>query len=1045
LSLEEALGYHGLTRETVTAEMIRWTDSIRLESPTLYDAITYDPPEIKRRMGIKIWDFAFSTGMTTDYPVRRGWNSFMGVRELVQNALDIEERLFGYEGISVKIWVDELGLHVADRGPGITYDAFKLGGSDKVCHERGFYGEGLKVAMAFFVHIGQPIYVFNRRGQVFKAVVSPGTGLVIIAMGRANPVTGTEAVVYGYRPDVESVRRIIFQEWMKEPNFYIVSKTMRMTDACRFNKPHFIISHVDKKSNVDFLWVRDISVNKLSALTRHPSIFGYNIWWCVPQGTIILGENKPIEDHKPHDVVIGADGKLEVKKVFARPYVGKLIEIKGLGVLPVTVTPEHPVLIVKGERKAGRTIKFSEPLWKHADEVVPFPKHSSSNTRGLTTWDYLCIPKVKGDESPTELDLSKYTTEHGRRVIKGFGRGFVLPLNEDVAWVLGAFVAEGRADEHQVVFYLGKHEKEFAERISLIFKALGYNPLIYEAKTDLRVKICSVLLTRALRDWCGRRAKTKKVPDFILFHGNEKIIRAFLKGYLKGDGFEGLTIKKNKGFRFVTFSTASIVLAQQLQLLAIRLGFFFALRVEDNQYVGFCFFKERVRRRWKTLRDFIIVPVVQKAERDYSGVVYNLQTANNTFLLSNVIVHNCTLEPNRVAVSSMPELAKEVALSFTPEAVEELLNRVVSNSSIKRDLFEVEDVNWWYAGDEVREKVAAWVKERNYGWTDNERAIDWALYLGAKPLIVPYTMTELFGRAQTLEDVIIVKGMERIEIAEGSVVSRENLTLKEACYLRGAEIILTDIHISLVGVDKPMPAVLVAEKMDAAGTATADRIYIHRDSLYSSDEALRTALHEYGHYYGRRTYREARDLSEAFERSLTTIAAEAARISAEARQAYDRAVSGAWGAKAHEWKAGRYRRIDPLSIRLNEALRLQLQRLFNIPEARVNFSRDIRYRIDESPPLMVTVSLSKTDEEIIMRGVYLELGYTHYTSEHYIGDILTWRIPYPRLDLYMAAAERTLKRIEAEKTAEPTRTHIIFIYNPANDEYDVWRSLRRRM
>jgi hypothetical protein len=685
LSLEEALGYHGLTRETVTAEMIRWTDSIRLESPALYDAIMYDPPEIKRRMGIKTYDFAFSTGMTTDYPVRRGWNHFMGVRELVQNALDIEERLFGYEGISVKIWVDDLGLHIADRGPGITYDAFKLGGSDKGCFERGFFGEGLKVAMAFFAHVGEPIYVFNRRGQVFKAVVSPGTELVIIAMGRANPVTGTEAVVYGHRPDVESVRRTIFQEWMKEPNFYVVSKTMRMTDACRFNKPHFIISHVDRKSNVDFLWVRDISVNKLSALTRHPSIFGYNIWWV-------------------------------------------------------------------------------------------------------------------------------------------------------------------------------------------------------------------------------------------------------------------------------------------------------------------------------------------------------------------------TLEPNRVAVSSIPELAKEIALSFTPEAVEELLNRVVSESSISRGLFEVEDVNWWYVSDGVKDKVAAWIKERNYGWTDNERAVDWAIYLGVKPLIVPYTMTELFGGAQTLEDVIMVKGMERIEVAEGSVVSRENLTLKEACYLRGAEIVLTDIHISLVGVDKPMPAILAVDKMDVAGAATVDRIYIHRDSLYSSDEALRTALHEYGHYYGRRTYREARDLSEAFERSLTTIAAEAARISAEARQAYDRAVSGAWGAKAHEWKAGRYRRIDPLSIRLNDALRLQLERLFNIPEARVNLTRDIRYRIDESPPLMVTVSLSKTDEELIMKDGYVEIDYTHYTSEHEIGDIMAWRIPYPRLDLYMAAVERTLKRTEAEKPAtEPTRTHIIFLYNPANDVYDVWRSIRRRM
>ena len=70
-ALDEALAFHGLTRAKMASEMIRWVESIRLESPELHRAILYDPPHIKRGMEIRIWDFVFSTGMTTDYPVRR--------------------------------------------------------------------------------------------------------------------------------------------------------------------------------------------------------------------------------------------------------------------------------------------------------------------------------------------------------------------------------------------------------------------------------------------------------------------------------------------------------------------------------------------------------------------------------------------------------------------------------------------------------------------------------------------------------------------------------------------------------------------------------------------------------------------------------------------------------------------------------------------------------------------------------------------------------------------------------------------------------------
>jgi hypothetical protein len=641
-------------------------------------------------MGIKIWDFAFSTGMTTDYPVRRGWNEFMGVRELVQNALDIEERVFGYEGMEAKVWVDELGLHIADRGPGITYDAFKLGGSDKSCHERGFYGEGLKVAMAYFAYIECPVYVFNKKGQVFKCLISPGTSLVLIAVGRATPVVGTEAVVHGLperRPtwaDVSTVKRIIFKEWLKDPNYYVLSLKMRKTTACPVDRPNFIISHVDGKTDVDFLWVRDISVNKISTITGYPSLFGYNLWYV-------------------------------------------------------------------------------------------------------------------------------------------------------------------------------------------------------------------------------------------------------------------------------------------------------------------------------------------------------------------------TLEPNRIAVSSVPELTKEAAQVFTAQAARTALDRVVENGQLKRGTFEAESVDWWYASGEVKTEVASWVKEHGYGWTDNERALDWALYLGVKPLLVPSTrLTSLFSEAQSLEDVIIVKGSERIATAEGNVVARENLTLKESCYLRAAEILLVNLHMTLFGRDSLAPVVVVAEKMDIGGAAVGEKIYIHRNCLVSAAEASETVLHEYAHYFGRRTYGEARDLSEAFERALGIIAAEVVNLPDEARLAYRRAKAGAWGARNVEWKAGRYRSVDPLSIRLIDALRHEFERLLNIPEARVTLDWRIRDDVDSVVPLIIMISLDDYNLDLIKKGGYFEVSYGNYDKRYYISDISDWHIPYPRFDLYMATLEKPLREKEAEKKTYTYYTHIIFFYDPEKDEYKVWSVIPRR-
>jgi hypothetical protein len=272
LRLQDALAYHGLTREITSSELIQYLGSIRLESPFLYDMMVRDPPDIAGR--IAGWDFLFSTGMTTEYPLRRNWNAWLAMRELVQNALDIEDNTFGYENIRVNVYTDAQGVHVVNRGPPMSRDAWKLGGSDKQCWERGRFGEGLKVASAYFAYQGTILYVFTGN-EVYKAIVSPGTSLVVVLLGRPiSPTPGiTEAVVHNATIEPGTIENMVFQQFMKTNHPRIIAQKALTSTTCDHPRTSYIVDFSDH------LWVGDIYVNSLYNITAHASTFSYNLWY----------------------------------------------------------------------------------------------------------------------------------------------------------------------------------------------------------------------------------------------------------------------------------------------------------------------------------------------------------------------------------------------------------------------------------------------------------------------------------------------------------------------------------------------------------------------------------------------------------------------------------------------------------------------------------------------------------------------------------------------------------------------------------------------
>jgi hypothetical protein len=411
---------------------------------------------------------------------------------------------------------------------------------------------------------------------------------------------------------------------------------------------------------------------------------------CVTGDTIILGDNKRIENSEIGDQHIGLNGLGKINKVFRREYSGEMVHVRGMGLLPFNVTPEHPILTMRYTRPTkgltnGRWNKWVSSLgYRPAKDLIP-----RQTINGKTqTYDCLVmrIPRARTTFVRKYLDLAPFAKNEAgyhRAISKGMPPR--LPLNTDTAWMMGLYVAEGSSHLHGPVFTLGAHEVELQEKLGRIIRGLGLS-VYFDNRPDVHatnaVLECRAI-GRAFKTWCGNHAENKQVPDFILFHRSRKIVRAFLEGYVDGDAH-----KNGHEGRYDQATTVSRTLALQIQLIALRLGLFATISTREAHVVELWgkkvseresylleirkepYYEERckVRRRYlKTFsqgpyRNLALTPVTEISKANYVGPVYNLETSDNTYLVNNAIVHNCYV----VSHSSWHVKIAQQLAGFTP-------------------------------------------------------------------------------------------------------------------------------------------------------------------------------------------------------------------------------------------------------------------------------------------------------------------------------------------------------------------------------------------
>ena len=384
-------------------------------------------------------------------------------------------------------------------------------------------------------------------------------------------------------------------------------------------------------------------------------------YYCFPPDVMVAGSCQPIQECNVGDCVAGVPQSSPIIRTFQRQYDGPTVRINACGIFPIQVTPEHPFLVVTASWGESRqpisswpSLKFSDPYWKPAKEIIPFHNHSPrvNTIRG----DCLVMPRTTGNVNSRAIDLTAYMSTRGRSLITTKQRGITsFPLTTDTAWLLGMYVAEGCLQDKggkisgHPAFIIGRHETRLRQRLCKIIRDLRFRPTVRDTRTAQMILIPSVVLGRVFPEWCGSGAKLKRIPSFILKHQNLSICRGFMDGYWAGDGH---WVEHRNMFESTTVSRR---LAFETQLLLARLGLYGRISIVKiapkmlegrflrggTAYNVSCTMKQLVKLGFFVTQDSILVRVKQVDAGQFNGTVYNLETQNGTYLANNVVVHNC--------------------------------------------------------------------------------------------------------------------------------------------------------------------------------------------------------------------------------------------------------------------------------------------------------------------------------------------------------------------------------------------------------------------
>ena len=404
-----------------------------------------------------------------------------------------------------------------------------------------------------------------------------------------------------------------------------------------------------------------------------------------------------------------------VGKIFSRLHAGELVALRAACCPPILATPNHGIFAAhRSDLSTIRKVPAGELTRDHflvvpkrqsstADVVIStrdwlsrldIPRHAARPRRveseileeamraGLASAEIgaalgyhpAYVRKLRGAmargalapcESPREVTLS---TVNGRvRFLGEKGDGVVesLVLTADLAWLLGIFCAEGSITTHPsrpnsalLSFCFGPHEDELIARTArLLAGAFQARPLIVARPTTTTVEVGQTSVARLFEALCGRGAHNKQVPPPLL-GAPAPVMRAFLEGYLAGDGHRtathavGLTVSERLALGLFELGLHLGLLPTYFEHTPAATKEIEGRTVSQSKFYIVRYLRKRFdpgvdtrpeRSRWRETEAAFLVPLRRIDRIPYAGPVYNLEVddPDHSYLAPFLAVANC--------------------------------------------------------------------------------------------------------------------------------------------------------------------------------------------------------------------------------------------------------------------------------------------------------------------------------------------------------------------------------------------------------------------
>jgi hypothetical protein len=428
----------------------------------------------------------------------------------------------------------------------------------------------------------------------------------------------------------------------------------------------------------------------------------------------------------PADTWDGEGKPIQELATVRRNYSGEVINLDSQGGY-VSCTPEHPFF---ARRRLGKTypIRLSTPSW--------------IEVRELQVGDYLLVPYICKKTTDEVIDLRP----HIREGTDALGRSTFanravkeIPLDEDVAWLIGLYVAEGDSSP-KVRFTMSATETDIAQRAIQILQRIGYKASTHQVNNTLTINTGAEIFGRWLKANCGESARTKHIPRVILTHAVRQIRESFLAGLVAGDGHVRKQTTSNTIVAMIGSVSARLV--SDVALLLAQEGIGGSARImrrgpgqvgrtwTDKELILYCFYWNPAgiatttrmlcgntvsshSQRWHVDEHGVWYLIRSKRSVPFEGTVYNRTTPDHTYIANGFLVHNCDFVINswllEMGVGALPR----VGGLFDPElkglSAEAIYDRIVTDMRRYRrlatlrgigvsDILEPGRPDWWESG-----------------------------------------------------------------------------------------------------------------------------------------------------------------------------------------------------------------------------------------------------------------------------------------------------------------------------------------------------------